>query len=401
MQTVAFFMDPVRHEFGWSQTTFMLGASAFGATVIPFSPIAGGIQDWLGPRRVAIAGAALCMVAMSSLGLTTGWVALWLAQWAFFSLSEMLIKPTVWLSVIGAVFERGRGLATAVSLSGTFGATILAPLACYELIARFGWRSAYAAMGLGWGGFTLLLVLLFFRRPSDAPGAAASSCAAMAPEAGAIVLTGLTVPQALRSVTLYRIAVALMLSTLMSTAVITHRVTILSELGISRGTAALIASVSGGAAVLGSLGIGWLYDKSRSTWIGVFSLGGSVFGYIPLLFHVQSTGLIVLAMLLFGISSGATLQATMYLTGQYCGQRNFGKIFGVKASLTAAGIALGPLLASALHDRFLSYHSLFIVGIVVSVACGMLMFGLGPYPNWTNPPKTALRVAIPPTAIVR
>ncbi len=379
MQSVAFFMDPVTREFGWSRTQFALGATAFGASVIPFSPVAGAIQDWLGPRRVALIGTSLCVVAMATLGLTTGSVGLWIAQWCFFGLSELLIKPTVWLAIVTRVFESSRGLATAVTLAGTAGALTLAPVICYALIENFGWRQAYMIIGIGWGGLALLLAALFFHEPRTAPvDKAGQTPVAPAP------LEGLTMREAIRSLALIRIAVALMITTAISMAVVTQKVGILGEFGISRGAAALIAGTTGIAGITGSLFTGWLYDRSSGTWIGVAALGSSVFGFLLLLMHVQSVPLIVLAMVLFGLSSGATLQATMYLTAQYCGARNFGKIFGIKSSLATIGISAGPVLGSTIYDRTGDYSLLFAIGVVGAVVCAALMFRLGPYPQWSQ-----------------
>jgi predicted MFS family arabinose efflux permease len=324
-------------------------------------------------------GTSLCVVALVTLGLATGSVELWVAQWSFFALSELLIKPTVWLAIVTRMFRRSRGLATAVTLSGTAGALTFAPLVCYELIYRFGWRDAYMLLGAGWGGLALLLTALFFHdRAVDAEPSE--------PNVPPIPLDGLTMREVVRSITLIRIAVALMLATTISVAVVNHKVAILHELGISRSAAALIAGTTGIASVVGSIATGWLYDRSSSNWIGVAALGSMTLGFLLLLLHIPSTPLVVLAMILFGLSSGATLQATMYLTAQYGGARNFGKIFGIKASLTAIGISAGPLLGGVIYDRTGSYFGLFVLGVVLGLVSALLMFRLGPYPDWASVP---------------
>jgi MFS family permease len=380
LQSMAFFIDPISSEFGWSRTQVSIGASVFGLSVIPFAPFAGAIQDVLGPRRMAIVGVLACIVSLVSLGLTTGSVNLWIGQWAFYALAELPLKATVWLAIVTSVFVVARGLATAVVLCGTAAAQTIVPLVSYALIEAEGWRAAYVTLGMGWGGATLLLILLFFKEPRDTPRADGRAAGEYAAERQR--LAGLTIREALRCTTLYRISVALMISAGVSLAVITHKVSILNEMGISRSSAALIAATAGIAAITGKLTTGWLYDRSDSTWIGVATFACSALGFILLLEPVRTTELIIVAMILFGLSAGGTLQAGMYLTAQYCGQRNFGKIFGAKSSFVALGIGSGPLLSGLIYDNFGSYEPLFILAVPLSVICCLLMFRLGPYPNW-------------------
>lgn len=382
LQSIAFFIDPIRDEFGWSRTQVSIGASVFGLFVIPFAPFAGALQDRLGPRRMALIGVCLCIASLISLGFTTGSLNLWIAQWAFYALAELLLKATVWLAIVTSIFVHARGMATALVLCGTAMAQTLVPLLTYALIESLGWRAAYMSLGIGWGGCTLLLVLLFFherQRSTRKVTAGSASAETAKPE-----LTGLTLREAVRCVTLYRIAVALMISACLSIAVITHKVSILNEMGISRSDAALIAATAGVSSIIGKLLTGWLYDRSESTWIAVSAFGVSTLGFVLLLEPVRSPFLIVFAMILFGVSAGATLQAGMYLTAQYCGQRRFGTIFGAKSSFVALGIGLGPLLSAAIVDTFGTYNPLFLIAVPVSFLAVLLVYRLGPYPDWSR-----------------
>jgi MFS family permease len=89
-------------------------------------------------------------------------------------------------------------------------------------------------------------------------------------------------------------------------------------------------------------------------------------------------------MILFGLSAGAILQAGMYLTAQYCGQKRFGTIFGAKSSLTALGIGSGPLLSGVIVDTFGSYELLFVIAAPLSLVAVLLVYKLGPFPDWSQ-----------------
>ena len=64
------------------------------------------------------------------------------------------------------------------------------------------------------------------------------------------------------------------------------------------------------------------------------------------------------------------------------GTRHFGAIFGVIASLIAAGSGLGPVLAGLTYDFFGSYNPFLVVGIIGSLFCGTLIASLRDYPSW-------------------
>jgi predicted MFS family arabinose efflux permease len=271
-------------------------------------------------------------------------------------------------------------------------AQTIVPLLSYSLIAHFGWRMAYAILACGWGGASLILVLLFFHDPAarlrkvnEAAGIKAST----------EPLPGLSVHKALRCLPLYRIAIALALFCAVSLAVITHSVSIFKELGIPRGVAAQIAASIGIAGVAGKLLAGWCYDRSGSSWIGFSAFAIASLGFVVLLFRPHNPWLIVLAMTFFGLASGGTLQVAMYLTARYCGMRNFGKVFGMKTSFLAIGMGCGPVLGGVISDTFHSYYPLFIIGVPAGLICGLLVSGLGPYPDWDARAKAENAAAAP------
>src|SRR5205085_8107168 len=133
--------------------------------VVPLSPVAGAILDRWGPRRMALAGMVLAAASFASFGVTTGSFALWIVQWIAYSLFALGLKTTVWTAAVSGAFEKGRGMAIAVTLCGTALAQTLVPLLSHWLIEDYGWRMAYVGLGVGWGGFALLLTgLLFFER---------------------------------------------------------------------------------------------------------------------------------------------------------------------------------------------------------------------------------------------
>jgi len=92
--------------------------------------------------------------------------------------------------------------------------------------------------------------------------------------------------------------------------------------------------------------------------------------------------LIVIAMILMGYGSGAGLQASVYLTTRHAGQRNYGKIFGTMSIVMSLGVGLGPVVGGLVADHFHSYAPLLVAGVPLALLSGLLMLGLGTYPQW-------------------
>ncbi|MFT3965778.1 MAG: MFS transporter [Sphingobium sp.] len=379
VQAIAFFIDPLTQAFGWSRVQATVGLSIFALVVVPLSPVAGMMIDRWGARRMAMSGLALTAIAFGSLGLTTGSFSLWIFQWTIYALLGLTIKMTVWTAAVSSVFRHGRGMAIAVTLCGTALAQTIAPLLSYYLIEQFGWRLAYIVMAVGWGGLSFILTALFFFDGRQRGSAAKQA-------AGAIIASdaahGLSVGQALRCLSLYRLALALVINSILSIAVVTNKVGIVGEMGISRGAAAQIAATAGIAGISGKLLTGWLYDRSSSQWIGIAAFGVPAIGFTLMLDPLRTEPLLVLGMILFGFGSGATLQASVYLTARYAGLRNYGKIYGTLSAVTALGIGVGPLLGGAIYDHFHSYGPLIILGVPLGLLSGLLVTRLGPYPQW-------------------
>jgi predicted MFS family arabinose efflux permease len=181
----------------------------------------------------------------------------WLLLWVVYTLASLMTRSLVWSSSISAAFTKSRGLAIAVMLCGTAIATALGPTVTRLLIAEWGWRGGYIGLGLGWAGFAFVLALLFFRdvrRPM-------ASTTGPAHAADTSVPGGLTMHEAVRSLTMQRLALAIFIQAVMGTAIIVHIVPMLTSDGLSLAQATTVAALLGVASLTGKLLTGWLIDR--------------------------------------------------------------------------------------------------------------------------------------------
>lgn len=371
------FMEPLGREFGWGRTLIAAGTSMTSVVTALLSPFVGVLIDRWGARRLGLPGVFLTAFAIGSISLANGSPAQWLALWAFYALISILVKTTIWTAPVSGHFSAGRGLALALTLSGTAAAQAIAPPLCNWLIEHHGWRQAYVWTGLGWGGVTLLLCWLFLYDRKDRSRAAPDGVAPPADDA-----PGLTIAQAWRSRPLWAIAVSTFVMMLLSLGLQIHQVPILTGAGVSRTNAAWLASLFGLAGIVGKLVTGALLDRYRPNWIGGLTLAVNGVAFALLYAGLHSPALIVAAILINGYSAGTKLQICTYLTASYAGLRNLGAVFGAMYSLVSLGSGLGPMVAGFVYDTTGGYGPFLIAGTFGCLFCGLLVLTLPRYPNW-------------------
>ena len=384
--TLGLFFDPLSSEFGWSRTLISVGGSIAAAVGIPLSPLIGALVDRWGPRYLALTGLALTTLVLASFSLVNGLPAQWLALWGAFAVARTLIDITIWAATINNAFDKGKSLAMAVMLAGITFSHIIAPPIAQWLVDGFGWREAYLFLALGWGSLAFILSA-FFLRDTRVRGASREP-AADRPTADRETkrdLPGLTVPQALRSFALWRVGVATFLTLLFSSTLVIHKIPLLTEAGVSRGTAAWLTSLSGLAGFIGLMMTGWMLDRFRANWVGGLTNAAMALSLVMLLEPFRTPTLIVISMVIAGYAGGTKLQICAFLTAKYAGMRNYGKIYGAIGGLTSCTGVIGPVFGGLLYDLTGNYTLLILAAIPASAMAGVLLMGLGPYPQWPNP----------------
>jgi predicted MFS family arabinose efflux permease len=376
------FMGPVGTEFGWNKTQLTAGLSMSSVIVAILSPFFGVLIDRWGTRRLALPGLIMYSLVFAGFSLISGSMFQWMAMWVIFALVSLTIKSTVWTAAVASVFNRGRGLAIGVTLSGTALAQVIVPPMGNWLIGDFGWRTAFVLIGTIWGGIAFLLCLFFlFDRHDEMRKARANAAANAAP---APSLPGLTAREALRCAALWRIGLSTFIIMMVTIALVVHQFPILVEAGISRENAALLVSLGGVAGILGKIVTGALLDRYKPNWVGGVTLSSAALAFVLLLEDIRTPSLIVVAMVINGYASGTKLQICGYLTTRYAGLKNFGLIFSIMASVISLSSGLGPLLGGISYDAYGNYNAFLVIGMVGSLISGYLIFGLGAYPHWQS-----------------
>lgn len=347
--TFSLFLDPLHAAFGWKREA-LGGAFALAAmTVALVSPLIGLLLDRFPPRRILLPSILVFAAALASLsGLGHNIVRYYLTYFVLGLVANGTAQFAYTRTVL-TWFERRRGFALALILTGSGVGSIFIPPLTEWMIERQGWRSAYLLLG----GIALLGIpltaLLVRNRPRTSPLDTTHSSA-----------SGASVAQALRSRAFWILAAIILLGAFGENGLVTNLAAILTEHGVSPYLAALALSVRGGAGIVGRLGVGLLIDRFSAQRIQTLILFLSAAGMAVLAYAASpATALTGAAML--GIGLGSEADVAPYLLARYFGHRHFSMLYGLTWTAYAIGGATGPLTMGHLYDSAGSYRPQFVL----------------------------------------
>jgi MFS family permease len=345
------FLPVLAETFGWSRGAI--------ATALSINLLVGGLAgfgigalaDRHGPRLMLVATVTLAGAAFALVGTVT---ALW-QLYLYVGILGGVGMSSFYLLTAATVahwFSDRRGLALALALVGfSLGYITAGPIAA-ALIARVGWRAAYAWLGGGCGVLTLLAALTV-RLPRAAdrphPRAIAPSGAVAVPAAPSVTLrAALADPRQwyLNGSWLLLGGVALMISV--------HVVPFARDQGISLAGASLTLTAYGLGSVVGRLASGAVSDR-LGTFVTIRAGYTIQITALLTLWLVPSRDAVLTSMVVFGIGFAAADTMVTKVIPDVFGVRAIGAIMGVLALGWRAGAALGPAAAGFLYDATSSY----------------------------------------------
>lgn len=371
------FIEPLQLEFGWSRAQISFGLTISSLIVMVFGIFVGMLVDRIGSRWIALIGIGLLTIAFALFGTASGTVINWILLWIIFGAATLFMLPTVWAKPVASSFNKSLGLAMALALSGSALGAMVFPVLGSVLIAELGWRLAFPTMAGIWGALVLPIVLLGFRSSSDKRAPLQWSTENTQAPTAVCVQPGLTVSEALRSPTFYKLMAVCILSMLATLGIMVHMIPLLGDLGASPIRAAATTSLAGLAALAGRLSTGYLLDQFSGRLVGASVFLFPVVGISLLLIEGSSPVIQYIAAISIGFVLGGEADVIAYLTTRYLGIRNFGVLFAAMGSALALGAAVGPLLAGLANDRWGSYTPFLVMTLALFVLCSLTLSSLG------------------------
>jgi MFS family permease len=358
--TFGVLLKPLAEEFSWSREAVSAAFGIAAMTVAACSPPLGYLLDRFPPRRIIAPCIAVFGLAFASLSLLTP--RLW-HLYATFVVLGIVGNGTAQMAYSRAVsswFDRRRGTALAILMSGgAVGAMVLPPIA-ERLIAAYGWRRACLLLG----GMVLVIgipIATRFIRERPTPDRAAG-----------LEREGATVRDGLRSYIFWILVAVLFGSSIAQNGAIAHVSALLTDRGVSPQGGALAISAMGGASLFGRLVAGVLLDRFFAGRVAFGLLGTAALGTF-LLAGADSLASGVVAAALIGVGMGGEADVTPFLIARYFGLRSFSMLYGLTWTAYAVAGAIGPVLMGRAFDATGSYERLLVMLAVVTLSAGALM----------------------------
>ena len=286
------FVKPLADEFGWTRGELSFAITMTNFAVVLASPSLGFIIDRFGVRRVLIPSLTMMGVVVASMALLSASI------WHFYALYFLIpfvgagTLPQSYSRVLIAWFERRRGIALGISLSGFGVGAMLVPVVAQLMIDNYGWRMAYAGFGAAVLTLALPMVAFVLRespaemglKPDGGPAQAAGAGNAARPGSPAPggadgngktpPAAGLSCREAARTRSFWLILVSFMLVGIGITSVIAHLVPLLTDRGVAPADAALYMSSLALGLIAGRLLAGFLMDYFFAPYVAALLPAG-------------------------------------------------------------------------------------------------------------------------------
>jgi MFS family permease len=377
--TMGVFVGPFEQAFGWGRGAIQTAMLFSTGLAVFCAPLAGELIRRWGIRNTILPGIAGLSVACVLGALMGG--ALWqlYAVYALMSLLGAGAGAVGWTTLVAGRFDKARGLALGIALSGTGLCSVLMPQIAAAALASWGWRGAYVILALY--GVIVVLPLCFLLLPRDHPQAD-SDASKLVQHAGVIVA------EAVRSRRFWLLGFSTLCIYAVIGGIIPNLVPAFTDAGLSVQQAASIMSIFGMSVIGGRIAVGAVVDRVWAPAVAAAVMVPAALGCVLIALGSTITGYAFAAALL-GIATGTELDVLGYLVARYFGIADYARIYSRAYIFVAASAGIAPLVFGYLFDITGSYRLVLLLsaGLLIIGALGLLM--LGKYPDWEREPVNA------------
>lgn len=367
--TFGVFLKPISSELDWTR-----GATAFAYTLSwwvssPAAVFLGWLSDRIGPRIVLLAGALVF-----SLGLFLSALVGELWQfYLFFGVLSGMGRASARAPLLSAVmqfFDKRRGLAMGLTLSGTGVGTLLFPSLARYVISVADWRTALMVLA-GSAALIVIPAALFIRgpRPGEVEGLAQKG-GTDTPRGHESVLEtpadGWTVARVLHNRIFWIFCIASAACCVSHSLPLAHIVAYATDRGISEFVAASLLGVVGTSAAAGRLTWGMVSDRAgarKTVFICIVTQTVLIFA----LGFTETPAALYAFAAAFGFGYGGVLPLYAVVTRELYGMKRFGTIYGMQSFLTSIGMGTGALLGGYMFDLYGDYFQAFMTSFALGL----------------------------------
>ncbi len=362
--TFGIFLRPLTMEFNWERGALSGALSMFLLIGGLLGILGGRLSDKYGPRPL-----------VTTTGLTAGIGFLLMSQvsslWQVYIIWGILMGvafsccsvPVI--STIPRWFQRKRGIAVGITVTGFgLGGMISPPLAQW-LISSYGWQQAYIILGLI--TFIIIIPLAQFMKhspqriglkPYGENGTIEDK------QSPASVAEGLSFTQAIKTGHFWIFGSILFCFLFSEQVIVVHIAPHTVDIGISAIIAASILSIVAGTSVIGRVSMGFISDRIGLRRALVACVVVLTLALIWLLF-AQEIWMFYVFAVVFGVADGSIVPLQNLIAAELFGLSSLGIILATLMFCGTTGGAVGALLAGSIFDVTGSYSLAFLICVIM------------------------------------
>jgi MFS family permease len=361
-------------DFPWSRAGSAGVQSMALITYTFMAPLVGGLIDRFGPRRVIAPGILILAVGLMLCSKIEILTQFYIFYGVIVGAGISCIGIVSYSSILAHWFEKKRGLASGIALSGMgLGTFLLVPMS-QSFISMWGWRVTFIITGC-----LVLIILvpanaLFLRHkpqklgqhPDGSTPADSNHKNHSQDLPGNTQGNDWTLRKAFSTLRFWALIFFPFFGFIAVFIIVVHQVKFLVDQGIDKMTAAFIFAMVGIVSSIFRVFWGWLSDRiSRELTYTMGIACGCLGAGSLLLFEIHGSAFFTYSFFIFfGMGWGATAPMFMVVAADLFRGRIFGLIYGfVEAGIGIAG-AFGAWIAGFIFDKTQSYQSAFILVIV-------------------------------------
>ena len=356
-------------EFGWSRAKYALVGSTPFVTMF-LIPLAGRFTDRIGARNAAAVGFVALPLGYLALSFMNGSFALFLAILVFKSILGTLTTTMVFARVIVERFDKARGIALSIVMSGAPLIAALAVPLIGEVIELYGWRNGFRALAaISVLGGVITFALMGGQRAAAAESRRQSH--RLTRQEVASLFTSPLFPLAIGGVLLVNIPQLVAASQMKL---------VLAENGATGLTSTWIVSLYAAGVAIGRILCGLVLDRVAVHKVAIMVLGLPAIGLAALASPYDSVWLVAGSILLMALAQGAEGDIGAYLISRKFALRNYSLIMSFMTVALTLGSATGAVILSYSLSLTDSYASFLWLSAATTVVGAWLFYLTGRHP---------------------
>lgn len=374
------------NEFGWDRAEVTFGFFCMTIGVFIGAPVAGYFTDRYGPRKVVLPSTIILGLTMMAFVFMDG--SLWTFYLIFTLMATLSVGtlPITWTKAINNSFDKTRGIALGVALTGTGIYGFFAPTYVQWLIDGWGWKAAYIGVGALPIVFAFPLAFFLFSDKSvDKKEIVTNSNTAKSVET-----YGMTMAEIVRNYRFYIFLVSFFVLGAAISGILANSVLILLDKGYTPQAATSLLTgvgITGLSVLFGRALGGYLLDRFWPPGVAFVFMIVPVIACYLLMQENSSMLMNSIALAITGLAAGVEYDMMAFLTSRYFGMRSYGRTYAIVYALYGVGAGASPFVYNKVQIATGSYDLILTIAGIGFVFGAVILLFLGQQPTFDKSEK--------------